>query len=105
MARIEHVELDALRRGMPVMTGAREFGRLEEVIPQPDRRHALRLITRRAADGRLVEVPIEWVDDVDNGRIVLALDEHELSRLPQYIPEIPASSQRQTREEQGGAQR
>jgi hypothetical protein len=45
MAIIEHVEVDTLRPGMSVVLSGQEVGRLEDVLPQPDGRHALRLHT------------------------------------------------------------
>ena len=91
---IEHVEIDALRAGMTVGLGGQEIGRLEDVIPQPDRRHALRLITRCATDGRRVAVPIDWVRGIRNGAIELWVAPAEVDSLPEYIPPIPAAAAR-----------
>src|ERR1700716_4182538 len=93
MATLEHVELDSLQLGMPVLLGGREIGRLENVIPQPDRRHALRLITRRP-DNRLVAIPIDWVRDIRDGRIERSVTSAELDQLREYIPIIRAGRER-----------
>jgi hypothetical protein len=85
MAIIEHVEVDTLRPGMSVALGGREVGRLEDVLPQPDGRHALRLITRRP-DGRLVAIPIDWVRGVRDNRVELWVTQTEVDELPEYIP-------------------
>jgi hypothetical protein len=95
MATIEHVEVDALQRDMRVVLAGQEIGRLEDIIPQPDRRHVLRLITRRASDGRLVAIPIEWVRDVRDGRIELWVTQAELTELPEYVPAIPVAEARE----------
>src|SRR3981081_4183275 len=93
MATLEHVELDSLQLGMPVLLGGREIGRLEDVIPQPDRRHALRLITR-LPDNRLVAIPIDWVRDIRDGRIELSVTSAEIDQLPDYAPIIRAGRER-----------
>jgi hypothetical protein len=93
MATLEHVELDSLQLGMPVLLGGREIGRLEDVIPQPDRRHALRLITR-LPDNRLVAIPIDWVRDIRDGRIELSVTSAEIDQLPDYVPIIRAGRER-----------
>jgi hypothetical protein len=95
MATLIHIELDALRRGLPVMLAGREIGQVEDVIPQPDGHHVLRLITRRASDGRLIAIPVEWVRDVRDGRIDLVVTQAEVDQLPEYIPSIPASEARE----------
>ena len=79
---------------MPVVLGGQEIGRVEDVIPQPDRRHALRLITRCATDGRRVAVPIDWVRGIRNGAIELWVAPAEVDSLPEYIPPIPAAAAR-----------
>src|SRR5258707_12381414 len=96
MATIEHVELDSLQFGMPVLLGGREIGRLEDVIPQPDRRHALRLVTRQP-DNRLVAIPIDWVRDIRDGRIELSVTSAELDQLPDYVPIIRPARDRMPR--------
>src|SRR4030081_1958135 len=93
MATLEHVELDTLQLGMPVLLGGREIGRLEDIIPQPDRRHALRLITRQQ-DNRLVAIPVDWVRDIRDGRIELAVTSAEIDQLPDYVPIIRAGRDR-----------
>jgi hypothetical protein len=93
MATLEHVELEILQLGMPVMLGGREVGRLEDVIPQPDRKHALRLITR-LPDSRLVAIPIDWVRDIRDGRIELSVTSAEIDQLPDYIPIMRAGRDR-----------
>src|SRR5258708_11434149 len=93
MATLEHVELDTLQLGMPVLLGGREIGRLEDIIPQPDRRHALRLITR-LPDNRLVAIPIDWVRDIREGRIELSVTSAEMDQLPDYVPIIRAARDR-----------
>ncbi len=93
MATLEHVELDTLQLGMPVLLGGREIGRLEDIIPQPDRRHALRLITR-LPDNRLVAIPIDWVRDIRDGRIELSVTSAEMDQLPDYVPIIRAARDR-----------
>src|ERR1700716_3008875 len=93
MATLEHVELDTLQLGMPVLLGGREIGRLEDIIPQPDRRHALRLITRQQ-DNRLVAIPIDWVRDIRDGLIELAVTSAEFDQLPDYVPIIRAGRDR-----------
>jgi BON domain len=94
MATLEHVELNTLRAGMPVVLGGTEIGRLEDVIPQPDRKHALRLITRQP-DNRLIAIPIEWVRGVRDARIELWVTTAEIGLLPEYIPPILVSEARQ----------
>jgi hypothetical protein len=76
---------------MGIVSGGHESGRLEGVILQPDGRHALRLITGRASDGEVVEVPIDWVEDVEEGRVVLLDLQQELNELPEYVPDLPAA--------------
>jgi hypothetical protein len=93
MSTLEHVELDSLQLGMPVLVGDREIGRLEDRIPQPDRRHVQRLITRQA-DNRLIAIPIDWVRDIRAGRIELAVTVAELDQLPDYVPIIRAARDR-----------
>jgi hypothetical protein len=94
MAIIEHVEVDTLRPGLSVVLGGQEIGRLEDVLPQPDGRHALRLITRRP-DGRLIAVPIDWVRDVRENRVELWVSQTEIDELPEYIPPIDVSVARE----------
>jgi hypothetical protein len=94
MAMIEHVELETLRPGMSVTLGGQEIGRLEDVLPQPDRRHALRLITRRR-DGRVVAVPIDWVRGIRDGRVELWVTQAELDDLPEYVPPIATAEARE----------
>jgi hypothetical protein len=94
MALIEHVEVDTLRPGMSIVLGGQEVGRLEDVLPQPDRRHALRLITRRP-DGRLVAIPIDWVRGVRDSRLELWVTQTELDQLPEYVPPIDVSQARE----------
>jgi hypothetical protein len=66
---VERLELSAVRPGMPVTSAGEEIGRLEDVIPQPDKIHISRLITRlRAARERLVAIPIDWAMQVRDGR-------------------------------------
>jgi hypothetical protein len=93
MTVLEHVEVDALKAGMPVVLAGQTIGHLEDVIPQPDRVHALRLITRRD-DGRLVAIPIDWVRDVRDGTIELWVSRAEIDQLPEYVPPIPAEEAR-----------
>src|SRR2546423_6920337 len=83
-----------LHPGMPVTQRQREFGRLEEVIPQPDRIHVVRLITRRSSDGKLVSIPIDWASNVVDGQVLLTLDRDELDHLPEYVPPIPSAEAR-----------
>jgi hypothetical protein len=78
---------------MPVVLGDREVGRLENVIPQPDRRHALRLVTR-LPDGRLIAIPIDWVRDIRDARVELSVTTAELDQLPDYVPIIRAGTDR-----------
>jgi hypothetical protein len=94
MAIIEHVEVDALRPGMSVVLGGQEVGRLEDVLPQPDGRHALRLITRRT-DGRLIATPIDWVRDVRDNRVELWVTQTQIEELPEYLPPIDVSIARE----------
>jgi hypothetical protein len=94
MTTLEHVEVTAFQHGMPITLGGQEIGRLEDLIPQPDGRHALRLITRRATDGQLVRIPIDWVRGVRDGRIELWVSRAEVDNLPPYVPSIPASEAR-----------
>jgi hypothetical protein len=94
MAIIEHVEVDTLRPGLSVVLGGQEIGRLEDVLPQPDGRHALRLITRRP-DGRLIAVPIDWVRDVRENHVELWVSQTEIDELPEYIPPIDVSVARE----------
>ena len=57
---VEHIELNAVRPGMPVTCAGQVIGHLEEVIPQPDKIHVLRLITRSGPPKeRLIAIPIE----------------------------------------------
>jgi Domain of unknown function (DUF1931)/BON domain len=93
MATLDHVEIDALRAGMPVVIGGTEIGRLDDVLPQPDRQHVFRLITRRP-DARLVAIPIEWVRGVRGGRIELWVTQAELQLLPEYLRPIPVEEAR-----------
>jgi hypothetical protein len=93
MATLEHVELDSVQLGMPVLLGGREIGRLEDVIPQPDRRHALRLVTR-LPDNRLVAIPIDWVRDIRDGRIELSVTSAEIDQLLEYVPIVRADRDR-----------
>ena len=79
---------------MPVTQGQREFGRLEEVIPQPDRIHVVRLITRRSSDGNFVSIPIDWASNVVDGQVLLTVDRDELDHLPDYVPPIPSAEAR-----------
>jgi hypothetical protein len=88
MAHIQHVELSNVRPGMSVVVGSRKFGRLVAVEPQPDNRHVLRLITSRDKDGKLVEIPIDWVNYVEADHIQLLIDARELDELPEYIPDV-----------------
>ena len=90
MARIvEHVEIDTVRRGMPVLLNGREIGRVEDLIVQPDGRHILRLITHcQTPAGRRVAIPIEWVSGIQDGRVVLLIGERELGLLPEYAPTV-----------------
>jgi hypothetical protein len=94
MAIIEHVEVDTLRPGMSVVLSGQEVGRLEDVLPQPDGRHALRLITRRP-DRRLIAIPIDWVRDVRDDRVELWVSEAQIDELPEYIPPIDVSVARE----------
>lgn len=94
MATLEHVELDALQRGMPVVLSGQKIGHLEDLIPQADRRHPLRLITRREADGRLIAIPIDWVRGIRDGAVELWVTSAELDLLPEYVPTIPAAQAR-----------
>jgi hypothetical protein len=93
MATLEHVELDSLHLGMPLLLGGQEVGRLEDVVPQPDRKHALRLITRRP-DNRLIALPIDWVRDIRDGNIELSVTSAEVDQLPEYVPIIRAGRER-----------
>jgi hypothetical protein len=95
MTAVEHVEIDALRLGMPITLGPDEIGRLADIIPQPDGKHALRLITRRRSDGHLVAIPIDWVRGLRDGRIELWVTAAEISDLPEYVPPIPVSEARE----------
>jgi Domain of unknown function (DUF1931)/BON domain len=95
MATLDHVEVDALWPGMPVVVGGQTIGGLEDVIPQPDGRHVMRLIARREPDGRLIAIPIEWVRGVRDGSIELWVSRAELDRLPAYVPAIAASEARE----------
>jgi hypothetical protein len=94
MAIVEHVELDALRSGTPVVIGTHEVGRVADVIPQPDGRHPVRLIVKRAADDKLVKLPIEWVRGLEDGRLTLEIGEYEFRELPEYIPPLPVEEAR-----------
>lgn len=94
MTTLEHVEVDALRAGMPVVLGGQTIGGLEDVIPQPDGKHIVRLIVRREPEGRLVSVPIDWVRGVRDGTVELWVTRAELDTLPAYVPAIPASEAR-----------
>jgi hypothetical protein len=93
MTVLEHIEVGALKPGMPVVLAGQTIGHLEDVIPQPDRAHVLRLITRRDSD-RLVAIPIDWVRDVRDGTIELWVSRAELDQLPEYVPLIPAEEAR-----------
>jgi hypothetical protein len=95
MAILDHVEIDALHHGMPVVIGGLEVGRLEDVTPQPDRKHVLRLITRRSSDARLIAIPIDWVRGIRNGTIELWVTRGELNNLPEYVPLLPSSEARE----------
>jgi hypothetical protein len=95
MATLEHVETHALQPGMPIVLGGREIGRLENIIPQPDGQHVLRLITRRAPDGQLVAIPIEWVRGVRDGQIELWVTQAEIDKLPEYVPPLSPAEARQ----------
>src|SRR5947209_13803691 len=95
MATLEHVEIDALLHGMPVVAGGQKIGYLEDLIPQPDHRHPLRLIVRREGDGRLLAIPIDWVRGLRDGDIELWVTRAELDQLPEYVPPIPASEARE----------
>jgi Domain of unknown function (DUF1931)/BON domain len=95
MATLEHVEIDALLHGMPVVAGGQKIGYLEDLIPQPDHRHPLRLIVRRESDGRLLAIPIDWVRGLRDGDIELWVTRAELDQLPPYVPPIPASEARE----------
>lgn len=77
------------------MLGGRELGRLEDVIPQTDRQHVLRLITRRATDGRLIAIPLEWVRDLRDGRIELWVTQAEIDNLPEYVQPLNPSDARE----------
>jgi hypothetical protein len=89
---VEHIELNAVRPGMAVTCGGQVIGHLEDVIPQPDKIHILRLITRSGPPGdRLIAIPIEWVRDVRDRQIELWVSKAELDDLPEYVPSIPAS--------------
>src|ERR1700682_80433 len=91
-AAVEHIELNAVRPGMPVTCAGQVIGHLEDVIPQPDKIHILRLITRSGPPGdRLIAIPIEWVRDVRDRQIELWVSKAELDDLPEYVPAIPAS--------------
>lgn len=91
MAIVDHVEIDALLHGMPVVVAGRTIGRLEDLVPKPDRTHPSRLIVRRESDGRRIAIPIEWVRGVRDGTIELWVTDTELERLPEYIPQLPAA--------------
>jgi hypothetical protein len=95
MATLEHVEVDALRAGMPVMTGGQVIGALDDVILQPDGIHPMRLITRREPEGRLVAIPIDWVRGINDGSIELWVTAQELDNLPAYVRPVPASEARE----------
>jgi hypothetical protein len=94
MQTLEHVEIDTLKPGLKVVLGEQTIGELEDVLPQPDRKHVLRLITRRP-DGHLVAVPIEWVRGIRNGSIELWVTQAEIEDLPEYVPAIPADVARE----------
>jgi Domain of unknown function (DUF1931)/BON domain len=96
MATLKHAEIDALLHGMPVVVAGRRVGHLEDLIPQPDRRHALRLIVRRESDGRRIEIPIDWVRGVRDGTIELWVTRAELAQLREYIPPIPPAQARES---------
>jgi hypothetical protein len=95
MTTSEHIEVDALLPGMPVVVGGREFGSVQNVVPQADRRHVLRLIVRRHADSRLVAIPIEWARGIRDGTLELWVTRAELDDLPEYVPPISASEARE----------
>ena len=95
MATIDHVELDALHAGMPVAVAGTTIGGLEEVIPQPDGKHPMRLIVRVDPGGRRVSVPIDWVRGIRNGVLELWVDRNELEQLPEYVPPIPVGEARE----------
>lgn len=95
MATLEHVELDALHAGMPVVTGGKIIGALVDVIPQPDGIHPLRLLTSREPDRRLVAIPIEWVRGIHDGAIELWVSGSQLEELPEYIPPLPVADARE----------
>ena len=89
---VEHVELNAVRPGMPVTCAGQVIGHLEDVIPQPDKIHILRLITRSGPPrDRLIAIPIEWVRDVRDQQIELWVSKAELNDVPEYVPAIPGS--------------
>src|SRR3977135_2382396 len=93
---VEHIELNAVRPGMPVTCAGQVIGHLEEVIPQPDQIHILRMITRSGPPGdRRIAIPIEWVRDLRDGQIELWVSKAELDDLPEYVPAIPASEARE----------
>jgi len=94
MTTSEHIELDALQPGMPVVVDGQAFGSVQNVVPQADRRHVLRLIVRRHADSRLVAIPIEWVRGIRDGALELWVTRAELDGLPEYVPPISASEAR-----------
>jgi sporulation protein YlmC with PRC-barrel domain len=93
---VEHLELQAVRPGLAVTSAGQEIGRLEDVVPQPDNVHIARLITRvTAPKERLVAIPIDWVQDIRDGRIELWVSKAELDELPDFLPAIPAAEARQ----------
>jgi hypothetical protein len=93
---VEHIELNAVRPGMPVTCAGQVIGHLEEVIPQPDQIHILRLITRSGPPwDRVIAIPIEWVRDVRDRQIELWVSQAELDDLPEYVPPIPVSEARE----------
>src|SRR5205807_552773 len=80
---------------MAVVTDGQTIGGLEDIIPQPDGKHLLRLITRREPDGQLISIPIEWVRGVRDGAVELWVTRVELDQLPDYVPPIPISEARE----------
>jgi hypothetical protein len=94
LEHVEHVEIDTLKPGLKVVLAGQQIGVLEDVLPQPDRKHVLRLITRRP-DGQLIAIPIEWVREIRNGSIELWVTQAEIENLPEYVPAIPADVARE----------
>jgi uncharacterized protein YrrD len=87
-------QMEALAGGRPLRAGQRvlardgQVGQLDEVLVDPRTDRASGFVVRKGRFlGRDVIVPADWIETVDQDRIVLKASKAQIDKLPEYRPD------------------